>query len=346
MLTDQTITSRKQRWLNFYGFQNPASHLFIIHCTPELGTRPWPRPDLKPARIEWAWQKYQLQLEQLNWLDDDALPFLDVYTGTEIFAQAFGCPVVYPADDMPFAQPLIRAANEVSSLNVPDFSATPLAELFEIADELRRRSGPGALVKLVDVQCPMDIAALIWEKASFYTALLETPEAVIELADKVRQLLTGFLDAWFERYGHEFIAHYPDYYMSGGVTLSEDEVGSVSAAMFNDYFLPELSFLSSRYGGMGMHCCAHARHQWDNFLRIPGLRLLNLVQPPEVTIEAYTFFASSIAQAHNYTGEGPAWTWPDHYPTGACVLMEITAENRSQALEISTRLRARLSQSS
>jgi hypothetical protein len=343
MMTDQTIISRKQRWLNFYNLLKPASHLFIIHYTPGLETRPWPRPDLKTARIEWAWKKYQLQLEQLNGLDDDALPSLDVYTGTEIFAQAFGCPVVYPADDMPFAQPLIRAANEVSALHVPDFSSTPLAELFEIADELRRRSGPDALVKLVDVQSPMDIAALIWEKASFYTALLETPEAVIELANKVRQLLTGFLDAWFERYGHDFIAHYPDYYMPGGITLSEDEVGSVSAAMFNEYFLPELSFLSRRYGGIGMHCCAHARHQWANFLRIPGLRMLNLVQPPEVTREAYTFFARHTAQTHHYVGEGPAWTWPDQYPPDSRVLMDITAENRLQALEISTRLRARLS---
>jgi hypothetical protein len=340
-MIDQIINARKKRWLDFYNPQEPASHLFIIHYAPELGTRPWPRLDLKQNRIEWAWQKYQIQLQLLDWLDDDSLPFLDVYTGTEIFAQAFGCPVVYPDNEMPFAQPLIHSANEVSALRIPNFGSTPLAVLFEIADELRRRSGPRALVKLVDVQSPMDIAALIWDKVSFYTALHDTPGVVLELARKVGQFLTEFLDEWFRRYGHEFIAHFPDYYMPGGITLSEDEVGSVSVSMFNDYFLPELSKLSAHFGGIGMHCCANARHQWDNFLKIPNLRMLNLGQPPEIIREAWAFFADHTAQTHRYAGEEPAWTWPDQYPVNSRILMNITVDNLAQAFEVSSKLRAR-----
>jgi hypothetical protein len=336
------VSERKKRWLDFYDRQCPTRHLFIIHYTPGLGERPWPRDEMRKARINWAWQKYEIQMEQANWLEDDSLPFLDVYTGTELFARAFGCPVSYPHADMPFARPLFDNPIAAGKLKIPGLGSTPLTLLFDIADELRRRAGADALLRMVDVQSPMDIAALIWEKASFFEALIQSPEAVKETADKVRQLLEAFLDEWFRRYGREFIAHYPDYYMSDGITLSEDEIGSVSPGMFNAFFLPELAGLSARYGAIGIHCCANSRHQWQNLKAVPGLRLLNLVQPPEVTRAAYSFFAGHTAQLHAYGGDGPAWDWPAAYPRDARVVMDITAETREQAETISRRLLAQL----
>lgn len=83
-----------------------------------------------------------------------------------------------------------------------------------------------------------------------------------------------------------FIAHFPDYYMPHGLTLSADEVGGVSPAMFERFFLPELSSLSRRYTALGVHCCANARHQWEGFKRIPNLAMLNLVQPLDVLTDA------------------------------------------------------------
>jgi len=336
--SSQVLIERKQRWLDFYAGRLLARHLFTIHYYPGLGDRPWPRDDQKAARIDWSWRKYAIQMEQLNWLEDDSLPFLDVYTGTELFARAFGCPVIYSQNDMPFARPLVFDHIEAERLKIPDLGDTPLMLLYDIADELLRRAGGVALLRMVDVQSPMDIAALIWEKASFFQAMIQYPEAVKALASKVRQLLETFLDEWFRRYGPAFIAHYPDYYMPDGITLSEDEVGSVSPGMFCEFFLPELAELSTRYGAIGMHCCANSRHQWANFKEIPGLRLLNLVQPPEETCVAYSYFATHTAQLHAYGGEGPAWEWPEGYPRDARVVMDITAETRDQAMQISQRL--------
>lgn len=332
------IDERKRRWLRFYDPDQPPTHLFLVRCDAELGPRPWPRPDNVAERIDWAWRKYQLKLEQLAWLDDDALPFLDVYTGTEIFAAAFGCPVHYADDNMPFALPLVHTPGEAVTVQTPELDVPPIAVLFEIADELRRRAGDGALVRLVDIQSPMDIAALIWDKNTFYTALVETPEAVVALAQRVKALMIAFLDAWFARYGREFIAHYPDYYMPRGLTLSEDEVGAVSRRMFDALFLPELVELSKRYGGLGVHCCAHARHQWPGLKQIPDLRLLNLVQPPPVIHAAVRAFAG-LPQMHSYGGDGPAWTWPAQYPPDARLVFDVTVESREEAVETATLMR-------
>ena len=94
-------------------------------------------PDKRRERIEWAWRQYQEQMSRAEWLDDDAIPHLDVYTGTEIFAEAFGCKVQRPVDNMPFALPLVSKASEAADLGVPDLDAPCLRLLFEIADELR-----------------------------------------------------------------------------------------------------------------------------------------------------------------------------------------------------------------
>jgi hypothetical protein len=333
------IAARKQRWNRFYDAAGQSAYVYMIGFddAPPLD-RPWPNPDMKQARIEHAWTMYQRQLQRTTWLRDDMIPSLWVYTGTEIFAEAMGCAVHRPADNMPFALPFVHNAAEAERLKVPDFSATPLAMLFEMGDELRRRAGPDALFKLVDIQSPMDIVALIWDKNDLYTALIETPAAVQELAAKVHTLLVSFLDAWFARYGRDFMAHYPDYYMPYGLTLSEDEVGIVSTEMFEAFYYPELAALSDRYGALGMHCCANARHQWDGFARIPNLKLLNLVQPAPVCRDALEYFARRTAQMHAYAPEGPAWTWPAQYPAGARVVFDAPARTRDEALLLAEKL--------
>jgi hypothetical protein len=330
------IAPRTVRWTRF--LEDPgAGHLFTITYLPDEEAPPLPWRELRDERVTWAWRKFERQMARAEWLRDDTLPFLDMRTGTEIFAEAFGCTVHFPDDNMPFALPLVHSAQEADALSVPELSTSSVAYLFDMADELVARAGHGALLRLVDIQSPMDIAALIWEKSSFYPALIEAPEAVLALAEKVKTFLTAFLDAWFGRYGPAFIAHYPDYYMPQGITLSEDEVGAVSHRVYRELFLPELSELSERYGGIGVHCCAHARHQWQGFLDIPNLRLINLVQPEEVLTEAYRFFAA-IPQMHSWCGEGDPWMWPTTYPAGARVVIQATATTRDEAQRLADRL--------
>ena len=337
-MNSHEIEKRKQRWQSFLSMNNGTQHVFQIGYQPDALTRPLPWPDNKSERIEWAWEMYQRHLKRMEWLEDDSIPYLDIHTGTEIFAAAFGCDVYRPDNSMPFALPMIHSGSEVAQLEVPDLDTPPLAILFEIADELRRRAGKDALVRLVDIQSPMDIAALIWDKNDLYIGIVESPDAVKELVSKVADLMVKFLDQWFARYGQEFIAHYPIYYMPQGITLSEDEAGAVDAEMFVEFFLPELLKLSHRYGGIGIHCCANARHQWENFKSVSDLRLLNLVQPVDEIRTAYEFFAHHVPQMHSWSGDGPAWTWPDQYPDTARVVMGASAASRDEALDLSEKL--------
>ena len=328
------ISERKARWDSLQNMIAPCPPVWVVIFDGELGTRPYPWPSNIPARVEWAWNTYVRELDRLAWLDDGRIPCLDPYSGTEIFAAAFGCNVFRPSDNMPFALPLIDRTSQAAALRVPSIDVEPLGSLFAIADELRRRAGPNAVMRLPDIQSPFDIAALIWEKKSFYTALLDYPDVVQELTAKVEALVAAFLDEWFRRYGLECVAHYPHYYMRRGVSVSVDEVGAISSRMGAAFVMPELVRLSGRYDGIGVHCCANAHHQWANFSRLPGLRLLNLfgLERPGILHEAAAYFAGCVSQLHNW--EEPFSSWLPSMPSTAHVAFEVTVLDEEEARRV------------
>ncbi|MCL2351162.1 MAG: hypothetical protein FWC55_01380 [Firmicutes bacterium] len=291
------FAKRKRAWYDLYA--GKRDYTVWVNYNGEKGDRPLPYPENGEKRFEWALNAYRKDMEALSWLNDDKIPPLRPYTGTEIFAAAFGCKVHYPGDNMPFALPLIRDVSEFRALKTPRIEDSRLlSEVVETADRLRAAE-PGAIFQLPDIQSPFDIAALIWEKTDFFSAMYEEPGAVKELTAMTEALLAEFLDMWFGRFGTEFVAHYPDYYMPRGITLSEDEAGSISPGMFREFCLPGLNRLSERYGAIGVHCCADSEHQWENFRSIKNLTVLNLVRPDDTLEKAYRFFRDACVQTHN-----------------------------------------------
>jgi len=345
-----SIEDRLARWHAFVeGHAGPF--MFQVNFPlPALESALPPAPPLWPEwaaeRIERRWAEYEVMVRKAALVDDDRVPYLSNVTGTEIFAEAFGCKVHRPDEGMPFALPFIHSAAAADRVRTPALSTSSLAYLFDIADELYRRGGPGAVMKPVDVQSPMDIVALMWDKQDLYCALLDSPEPVLALAGKVQALLTAFFDEWFARYGTTFVAHYPDYVMHGGITVSVDEVGAVDPGMFRQFFRPELAALAAHFGGLGVHCCAAARHQWENFRQLPGLKVINHHAPPvgdpkEYLLAAVRHYGRQVAQFPiGWVPAGSPETWPAQFGPDARVVLEVAAADATAAGAIAARLQA------
>jgi len=292
---DNEIQRRIRCWEDFWVEDGRGKTRLVITCAEGAPAWVWPHPGLETERVEFAWQKYRLQMEHLNAWRDDSVPCLCLNTGTEIWAEALGCGVHRPGTTMPMAIPFIRSAREAAAVRVPRLEDSTLARWFEMAETLRARAGDGILFRLPDMQSPMDVVAQMWDKTDLFAAMMEEPEAVKELAAKTRDLIASFCDLFFKLHGTAFIAHHPAYHMPSGVTFSVDEVGSVSPEMFDEFFLGELDWFSERYGGMGIHCCANAEHQWANFAKVRGLRLMNFGNKLGYIQRAHSFFAGKCA---------------------------------------------------
>jgi len=337
---NNVIQAKKDKYIKFYELDPNVKKLFHIHIANNPNVKPMPylRRENMQGRIDSAVSSYESAMSRADWLNDDFIPYATCGTGTEIFAEAFGCQVMRPDNTMPFAMPFITEAAEAAKIKIPKLEDSTLYYLFEMADKIKEKCGDEALLGLVDVQTPMDIAALIWDKTYFFAAMIDEPEAVKELAHKISQLYFAFFDEWFRRYGPEFISHCPDYYMPSGFTYSEDEVGAVSPKMFEEFFLPELIEISDRYGNVGMHCCAHARHQWENFKKIPNLKMINYV-PPHVDLrESIEYFTGVTAMFPWWSGSGGPETWFSQLNENSHVLLDFTAQNEEEAKELADKI--------
>jgi hypothetical protein len=342
----KSIEERKARWCEALMPTRSGRKFIYLVNYPMPGAPANPKfwPDHKQERIEWAWRRYLCFIDRVTKVDDDLVPYLGVGSGSEIYAEAFGCQVFRPDDHMPMAVTLIHSAAEVAKLKVPRLEDSPLMRLFEIADALRERAGRDALLGLPDVQSPMDIAAQIWDKTEMFAALVEEPQAVKDLAAMTKELLIAFLDAWIARYGKVLIANCPDFYMPQGIALADDEIGSVSPAMFEEFFRDALNELSDRYGGIGIHCCAHSEHQWVNMAAVRNLRFLNLYQPQEVIDRAYRYFSPVAAHWHGALVNGVPGPLqhrsPAEYPENCRVVITHDAPDEDSARQLATRLAA------
>ena len=290
-----SIKARKKLWRDFYDLSSDVNRLIITDFPKEYPPRPMLYWENAQERIDWALKRYEKQLENMHVLDDHTIPSLNLLTGTEVFAEAFGCDVFRPNNDNPCAKPLVFSAEEAAKLKMPRLEDTKLMILFDMARKLREKAGKDAMLSLPDIQTPADVAALIWEKSDFYMTMFDEPEAVSEVIAMVREFMFGFFDKWFAEFGSEGMAHYPDYYIPDGITVSEDEIGIVNPQMFKDFFEEDLNRLTERYGNIGIHCCADSKHQWDNLKRLPGLRLINLHRNREETYESFKVFGPVCA---------------------------------------------------
>lgn len=337
------LQARKDRWSRFLSPGAEPGFLFMVNYNdPDQPALPNPPlwPDKVQERIDLACAAYEQRREQAAALDEDSIPYAPIVSGTEIHAEAFGCDVVRDPDMIPHARYLCKTPAEAAKVSVPELSESTLAVLFEIADGVRERLGPDAVLKIPDMQSPMDVVCQVWDKAEVFMAMITEPEAVLELEAKTRTLLTAFMHEWARRYGQDFVAHYPDYYMPSGITLSEDEVGAVNEEMFRTFFKPGLEQLAAEFGAIGLHCCADARHQWPNFKALKNLCVLNHVAPPtrdkkEYVLDCHHFYGNSTVQLHQGWSPGqPVEEWPRKYPAGTRVIFQFHAESRDEAMRL------------
>jgi len=273
-----------------YTKSSPARHAFtsVPQSAPGYGHQhgDYSLSDQPVAEwVPWIVERYEKQVTLTEALGDDTVPLARLNTATHIFAAAFGCPVHCPKDSNPFALPLVNTPDEADRLEEPTIWDSPcLARVFDLARALEERLGSDVWLGPCDMQTGFDIACLIWRKEELFCAMLdeEHKESVRRLARKCHNLLKTFL--------LELQREFPQMSLCGCPTVwsppdlgpwpSNDECGGVSREVFQEYMLPELVDLARAFGSVGMHCCAHADHQFDLFRQIPDFYAFNRVPPP------------------------------------------------------------------
>lgn len=116
------------------------SHAII--ASPEVPPRPWMDDVSVPARpvkdwLPWLVDNYEALVRYHEAIGDDSVPYARIWTGTQLFAAAFGCDLHVIEDNNPCAMPMIQMAEEADRLEIPTLDAPSLSRVFEIGHLLR-----------------------------------------------------------------------------------------------------------------------------------------------------------------------------------------------------------------
>ena len=81
------------------------------------------------------------------------------------------------------------------------------------------------------------------------------------------RFIKSFLNAWKKEFPCYNFCHCPPMWTPDevGCSFSEDEIGMLNNEMFNKFSIPFLDRLSHEFGGITLHCCASADHQYSEF---------------------------------------------------------------------------------
>ena len=120
MNIEKEIRERKNRWNALLSGAENAQNIITVNYIGDIVPKIYVTDGHYEQLSDWAVQKYFQLMDNMSWLQDDTIPFLDMLTGTEIFAEAFGCEVVYPQNNNPFALHKIESISKIAGLKTPN----------------------------------------------------------------------------------------------------------------------------------------------------------------------------------------------------------------------------------
>jgi len=197
-------------------------------------------------------------------------------SSTVIFPLALGCKRVEIEEGKEWFEPMITDPAHVSALKLPDVHAGRTGEILRAVEAMVRDESEWYRIRSVDIQSPLGVAELIWDK-SFYVALIETPEAVHELLDKITTFIIAFVKA-LRRIGGTRMngCGFPGIWSDHeGVMVSDDTMSLVSPAMHREFSLAYLQRLADACGPLYYHSCTWRQPYFDNIRRLHPVRTLN-----------------------------------------------------------------------
>ncbi|MFZ2657792.1 MAG: hypothetical protein WAX69_22855 [Victivallales bacterium] len=189
---------------------------------------------------------------------------------------AFGCQPVKISEDKEWIKPLITDPAQVHGLAVPDPRNGRTGEIIKLTAELVRTIPQGDRVRNPDIQSPLGIVELMWDE-SFYTALIEYPEAIHELLDKVTRFQIEYIRLIQQAAGDRYNpCGFPLIWCSGsGTMLADDTMSLISPAMHAEFSIPYVNRIAEAVGPLFYHSCTWRAPYFDNIRQVKNIRAFN-----------------------------------------------------------------------
>lgn len=214
-------------------------------------------------------------------IPDDAIPYFMPWFGTGVLAGAFGCPMYEPqgpGEDPGVRGPCIQSVQEAARARMPVPGRDGwMPRVLEFIDYARANGdlpiGPS------DLNSPLSTLAQMCGYDNLFVWMYDEPKLVHDLMGMVVEAFIAWLKLQKEHTGEPLTRSNG---LQGvwspegvGVWLSDDDLVSVGAELYEEFVVDHYSRIFTTFGGGSLHYCGKGNHQIENFKKIRNLRVIN-----------------------------------------------------------------------
>ncbi|HEY3417411.1 MAG TPA: uroporphyrinogen decarboxylase family protein [Armatimonadota bacterium] len=197
--------------------------------------------------------------------------------GTQSIPLAFGCHPIYTTEGREWCEPLIHDPAQVRDIDIPDIHVGRLGKKLEYLAQVRALLPAGYTTFIWDPLAPLSVAELMWDE-SFYTALLEHPQAVHDLLEKITTFTIRYIQALHATVGPEHVnptACPPLWARCPGYYISDDTMSLLSPEMHLEFSIPYINRITESCGPVCYHSCTWRQRYFENLHQLKNVLVFN-----------------------------------------------------------------------
>lgn len=230
----------------------------------------------------------------------DVPNFLVPWYGIGTVASAFGADYIWKDKQAPAIRPKFGSVKKVLDYTPVPVSQTHIGRhTLEMIDYFLDKTGGRVPMSLTDTQSPLNIACNIVEMTSFFIEMLDDPQAVKTLLNRLAELLVEFTHEQIERIGDALVrpGHgYSSCRCFEGLGMSDDNALMISGRQYLEFAAPAVEYAGKPFGDSGFHSCGNWSDKVKMVKKIAGLRMIDgafsaatdpTPNPPEPFAEAF-----------------------------------------------------------
>ena len=234
----------------------------------------WGCRDMK-ASLEWQLGGLQKSMK----FKADVPNFIVPWYGIGTVAGAFGADYIWKEKQAPAIRPVFSSVKEALQYKSVPVSQTHIGRhTLEMNDYFLNKTGGRVSMSLTDTQSPLNIACNIVQMSSFFIEMLDNPQAVNTLLNRLAELLVEFTQEQIKHIGDALV--WPGHgYCScrcfEGLGMSDDNALMISGRQYLDLVASAVELAGEPFGGSAFHCCGNWTDKIEAVKKITGLRMVD-----------------------------------------------------------------------
>jgi hypothetical protein len=209
----------------------------------------------------------------------DVPNFLTPWYGIGTVASAFGGDYIWKEKQAPAIRPKFGSVKEALDYTPEAVSQTRIGRhTLDMIDYFLDRTGGRVPMSFTDTQSPLNIAGNIVEMASFFIEMLDNPQAVKMLMDRLAKLLVEFTHEQIKRTGSALArpGHgYSSCRCFEGLGMSDDNALMISSQQYLELVAEAVGYAGKPFGGPTFHSCGDFSDKVEMVKNIDGLRMVD-----------------------------------------------------------------------